>query len=83
MLAVALGVFPGMCHQQQDDIADHPDGLPALLAVLGAILSGDMQRIFENELSRLKADAVLTLVPLALGLIPREHCSLIYVTTVV
>src|SRR6266702_7146684 len=75
VLAVAHRVFPGVRHQQQGHIGDHSDGLPALLTVLRSILSGDMQRISENEPGRLKADAVLALVPFVLGLIPRKFCS--------
>jgi hypothetical protein len=56
--------------QQQGYVADHSDGLPASLTVLSSILSRDVQRILENELGRLKADAVLALVPLVLFFVP-------------
>lgn len=59
-----------MSDQQQEYTADPSDGLPALLTALSSIVPGDMQRIVENKLGRLKADAVLTLVALVLALVP-------------
>lgn len=61
-----------MSHQQHF-VAHSPEGLPALLAVNYAVLTRQMMRIFEYELGRLEAHAVLALVAAALRLIPREH----------
>ena len=50
----------------------HAYRLPTWFTVLDAILSGNMQRVVEYELSDGKTDAVFTLVAGILGFIPRK-----------
>jgi hypothetical protein len=59
-----------MGNQQQSDAARHPDGWPAKLSALNAILSRDMEWIIEHPSGDLEADSVFAQVAFALGVIP-------------
>jgi hypothetical protein len=59
-----------MGHLQQHGVAHHSYRLPPSLPGLCPILSSNVQRVVENELRQLEADAVLALIQPVLSLIP-------------
>ena len=59
-----------MGNQQQSHAASHPNGLPAKLPALDAILPRDMEWIIEHQLGYFEADAMFAEVGFALDAIP-------------
>jgi hypothetical protein len=71
-LVAIVMVGDGMGHQQHHDAAYRADRLPTLFPAFDPIRVAESERIGENELGGLKADAVLAPVCLGLDRVPRE-----------
>lgn len=61
-----------MDDDNDDDVFDHADHVPALLAIFNSLDKRNGERILECELSGLEVDAVLRFVALVFLLIPPE-----------